>query len=124
MNRSVVTHQWTAGWRRHRATSRWTAGSEVRPGAGRGGTRIARATPPTVSGSRPELQPDQQAGGPHHGDGMAVKARPQPALVLVPAPCACGLFMEPLARIPPMRIAPQLLQRGRGGQLAPVVLPL
>ena len=47
---------------------------------------------PAVSVSLLQLPPDQKAGGQHHGDRMAVKAWPQPALELVPAQLAVRLL--------------------------------
>ena len=94
MNRSVDIHQSTAWWRSHRAPSRCTAGSARRQRSGRGGKRVAWATPICVALALPPLQPDQKAHGQHHCDRMPVKARPQPALILVPAQFLFGLLMQ------------------------------
>jgi hypothetical protein len=124
MHRSVVTHHWTAWWRSHRATSRWITGSGVRHRSGRGGTRVAAATSSALSVALPPLQPAQNAVGPPRRDRMAVKARPQPALILVPAHLACGLLLARLDGIPALGLAGQFLQRGRSRQVAPGVRPL
>src|SRR5215831_3051331 len=124
MNRSVVTHHWTAWWRSHRATSRWTAGSGFLRESGRGGKRVAGATSAWLATPLLQLQPDQKAVGQHDRDRMPVKAEPQAALVLVPAHFPFGLLMELLDRIPPMGIPRQLFPRGGGRQVTPVVLPL
>src|SRR5215831_754436 len=124
MNRSVVTHHGTAWWRNHRATSRWTAGSECLRRSGRGGKRVAWATPARLAAALPQLQPDQNTRGQHHGDGMPMDTSPQAALVLIPAEFALGLFMTLLDRMPPMGHTSQLFQRGLRWQVAPRVLPL
>jgi hypothetical protein len=113
MQRSVVTHHRTAGWRSHWATSRWTAGRVRRRRSGRGGTRGAGA----------HLQPGQGALRPHHRDGMPVAAGPQAALVQGPAPLPVGCFRARRDGRAPMGLAGPRLQRGRGRQGAPVVLP-
>src|ERR671937_2858824 len=124
MNRSVVTHHCTAWWRNHRATWRWTAGSECLRRSGRGGKRVAWATPARLAAALPPLQPDQKTVGQHHRDRMPVEARPQPPLVLVPTQFPFGLLMELLHDMPPVGIARQLFQRGRGRQVTPGVFPL
>src|SRR5215831_96411 len=101
MNRSVVTHHCTAWWRNHRATWRWTPGSECLRRSGRGGTRVTWATPARLAAALPQLQPDQKTVSQHHGDHMAVEARPQPPLVLVPPQLPCGLLVELLHGMPP-----------------------
>src|SRR5438093_13536619 len=53
---------------------------------------------------------------------MAVKARPQPTLILGPAQFLFGLPMKLLDGVPTMGIVDQLLQRGRRWQVAPIVL--
>jgi hypothetical protein len=124
MNRSVVTHHWTAWWRSHHATSRWIAGSVRRRRSGRGGKRVAGATSASRSVPLAQLQPDQEAIGQHHCHRVPMEPGPQPPLVLIPAQFAFGLFMELLHRMAPMSIASQLVHRGRGRQITPVVLPL
>ena len=123
MKRSVVTHHWTAWWRSHRATSRWIAGSGRRRRSGRGGKRVARATPSPRSAPLAQLQPDQEAVGQHHGDRVPMEARPQPALVLSPAPLALGLFMTRFDRMPPRHQASQRFEGSIRGQVAPAILP-
>src|SRR5438128_6870808 len=122
MNRSVDIHQSTAWWRSHRAPSRCTAGSARRQRSGRGGKRVAWATPICVALALPPLQPEQKAHGQHHCDRMPVKARPQPALILVPAQFLFGLLMQLLDGVPAMGVVDQLLQRGRSRQVAPIIL--
>src|SRR5437899_1447472 len=122
MNRSVDIHQSTAWWRSHRATSRCTAGSARRPRSGRGGKRVAWATPVWMGTALSQLQPEQKAHGQHHGDRMPVKARPQAALILVPAQLLFGLLMTLLDGVAAMGVVDQLLQRGRSRQVAPRIL--
>src|SRR5207253_9350072 len=99
-----------------------TAGSARRQRSGRGGKRVAWATPVWVALALPQLQPEQKAHGQHHCDRMAVKARPQPALILAPAQLLFGLLMALLDGVPAMRVVDQLLQRGRSRQVAPIIL--
>src|SRR2546428_817008 len=122
MNLSVDTHQMTAWLRSQRATSRCTAGSARRHRSGRGGKRVAWATPFWVTMALPEFQAEQKAQGQHHRDRMAVKTRPQPDLILIPAQLLLGLLMELLDGMPAMGSMYQLLQRGRGWQVTPIVL--
>jgi hypothetical protein len=117
MHRSVVIHHRTAWCRSHRATSRCTAGRVWRWSVGRGGTRVASATLPLVTASLPQRQPDQKAIGQHDRDGMPMKARPQPPLVLGPPQLALGLCMHLLDRMPPMGQGGQLFEGGGGGRL-------
>jgi hypothetical protein len=124
MNRSVVTHHSTAWCRRHRATSRCTAGSVLRRRSGRRGKRNTGTPPAPYGASLPQLQPDQKAVGQHHRNSMPMEAGPQAPLILVPAHFPVGFFMELLHGIPPMDIAGQLFERGRRGQVAPGVFLL
>ena len=124
MNRSVVIHHSTAWWRSHRATSRCTAGSVPRCRSGRGGKRVAWATPSRLVLSLPQLLPEQKAVCQHHGDGMPVETPPQPSLVLVPAQFPLGLFMELLDGMAAMGNVHQFLQGSRGRQVAPIVFAL
>src|SRR5918993_3581118 len=55
---------------------------------------------------------------------MAVKARPQTALILIPTQLFFGFLVELLNGMAAMGIINQLLQRGRGRQVAPVKLAL
>src|SRR6266699_3296976 len=122
MNRFVDTHQRTAWWRSHCATSRCTAGSARRHRSGRGGKRVAWATPFWMAMALPQLQPEHKAQRQHNRDCMSVKARPQPALILIPAQFFFGLLMELFDGMTTMGIIHQLLQRGRGRQVTPIVL--
>jgi hypothetical protein len=124
MNRSVVIHHNTAWWRSHSAPSRCISGSARRQRPGSGGKRVAWATPSGMILALSKLQPQQKPHGQHHGDGMAVKAWPQPTLLLIPAQFPCGLLMELLNGMAAMDILDQFLQRHRGRQGAPRALGL
>src|SRR5262249_3856152 len=63
----------------------------------------------------------QEAVGQHHAHRMAVEARPQPALVLVPAQEPLGLLMVLLHPVPPVRVFDQALQGYIRPEVAPVV---
>ena len=122
MNRSVVIHHNTAWWRSQFATSRCTSGSARRQRSGRGGKRVARATPFGMLVAFSKLLPDQKTQRQHHCHGMAVKARPKTALILIPAQFFFGFLMELLNGMATMGILNQFLQRRRGGQVAPIEL--
>src|SRR6266511_963422 len=124
MNRSVVLHHNTAWWSSHRATSRCTAGSARRQRSGRGGKRVAWATPIGMVMALSQLPPEQKTHGQHDRDGMAVKARPQAALILSPAQFLLDLLMELLNSMPAMGVVDQFLQRRRGRQITPIILVL
>src|SRR5918999_5865955 len=55
---------------------------------------------------------------------MAVEARPQTALILIPTQLLFGCLMELLDGVTAMGIVYQLLQRSRSGQVAPVKFAL
>lgn len=124
MNRSVVTHQRTAWWRSHRAPSRWTAGSDRRPGSGRGGNSVAGATVAGRAATLAHLQPGQKTVGQPHRDGVPVEARPEAPLILVPSPVPAGLLMARLDDLPPRGVPGQLFQGSGGRQGTPVELAL
>src|SRR3954467_13700833 len=70
------------------------------------------------------LVPHQEAVRQHDGHRMAVEARPQPALVLVPPQQPLGLLMILLHPVPPMGVFHQPLKRHVRPESAPVVPPL
>jgi hypothetical protein len=124
MNRAVVTHHRTAWWRNHWATSRWMAGRERLRRSGCGGQQLTGASTPGLMVSLPPLQPDHKTVSQHCRPRMAVEARPQAPLVLIPPPLPCGLLVNLLDGKPAMGIAGHLFQGGGSRQMAPVVLPL
>src|ERR671915_663996 len=124
MNRSVVIHHNTAWWRSQLATFRCTSGSARRQRSGRGGKRVAWATPFRMSLALSKRQPDQKTQGQHHRHRMPVKARPQPTLILIPAQFAFGFFMELFNGMATLGIIDELFQCRRGGQGAPIELVL
>jgi hypothetical protein len=121
MHRSVVIHHRSAWWRSHGATSRCTAGSVQRCRSGRGGKRIAWATSSRTVLSVSQLLPEQKAVCPHRPARMPMKARPQPPLVLIPAPLTCGLCMALLDGLAALGNVHQRLPGRRGWQIAPIV---
>src|SRR5262252_7735377 len=124
MNRSVVIHHNTAWWRSQLATSRCTSGSARRQRSGRGGKRVAWATPFGMLVALSKLKPDQKTQGQHHCHRMSVKARPQPTLILIPTQLPFGFFMALLNGMTTMGIIDQFLHRRRGRQIAPIELVL
>src|SRR5437763_7901682 len=103
---------------------RWTAGSGTRRRSGRGGKRPA--LPPAPAHPLPPLPLllDQEAVGQHHQHAVAVEARPQTPLVLVPAQQRLGLLVVLLHPVPPVRVLHQPRQRHPPAEVAPVVAPL
>ena len=122
MKPSVVIHHNTAWCRSQFAISRCTSGSARRQRSTRGGKRVAWATPFATLVALSKLLPDQKTQRQHHRHGMAVKARPQATLILIPTQLPFGFFMELLDRMATMGIFNQFLQCRRGGQIAPVEL--
>src|SRR5437588_33721 len=70
------------------------------------------------------LLPHQETVRQHHRHRMAVEARPQSALILVPAQQPFGLLMILLHPMPPMGVFHQPLQRHIRPEVAPIVPPL
>src|SRR5262245_30595078 len=103
---------------------RCTSGRDTRRRSGRGGKNPA-GTP-----SQGYLLPvlpfllDQETVGQQHQHTVAVEPRPQPPLVLVPTQQTLGLLVKLLHAIAAVGILHHLLQRRRGTEVAPVVLPL
>src|SRR6186997_69912 len=94
LNDSVVIHHITAWCRSHCATCRCTTGSARRRQSGRGGKRVAWATPFGLAMTMLQLETRQKTHGQHDGHGMAVKARPQTALILIPTQLFFGFLVE------------------------------
>jgi hypothetical protein len=124
MNRSVVSHHWTAWWRSRRATSRRTTGKACRRWSGRGGKGGAGTTAPFLPVWLVLRQPHQEAVGQHDCERVPVERLPQATLVLIPPQLPLDFLMELLDRIAPMRIAGLFLQLRHGRQMAPVVCAL
>ena len=103
---------------------RCTSGSDVRRRSGRG-EKGRRGRPERARSCRcSPLLPHQETVRQHHGHRMAVEARPQSALVLVPAQQPLGLLMILLHPVPPMGVLHQPLQRHIRPEVAPIVPPL
>jgi hypothetical protein len=105
-------------------TWRCTSGSDTRRRSGRGGKSPPRA--PRAGSLRPPLPllPDQEAVRQQDGHGVPVKARPQPALILIPAQQSLGLLVILLHPVPPVCVLHQPLQRHLRTKGAPGVPPL
>src|SRR3954470_23472250 len=69
----------------------------------------------------PPLLPHQETVRQHHRHRMAVEARPQSTLILVPAQQPLGLLMILLHPVPPMGVFHQPLQRHIRPEVAPIV---
>src|SRR6187200_2516986 len=115
LNDSVVMHHTTAWCRSHCATSRCTAGSARRRQSGRGGKRVAWATPFALTVAVLQLQTRQKTHGQHDRHRMAVEARPQTALILIPTQLLFSFLMELLNSVTAVSIVNQLFQRSRSG---------
>src|SRR5215813_4533841 len=103
---------------------RWTSGRDTRLRSGRGGKSPARAPARGYLLPLLPLLDDQETVGQQHQHTVAVKAGPQPALVLVPAQQPLGLLVELLHPVAPVRVLHHLPQGRRGAEVAPVVPPL
>src|SRR5262249_37580665 len=100
------------------------AGGGGRGGGGGGGKRRALRPAPGLLLPLLPFLPHQEAVGEHHRHGVAVEARPQPPLILVPAQQPLGLLVILLHPVPPVRVAHHLSQRCLRAQVGPVVTPL
>src|SRR5437588_438637 len=114
----------TASRRSQSTTRRCTSGSGVRLRSARGGKRPSRTTTTAYLLPLPKLVPDQKAVGQHYQHTVAVKARPQTPLILVPAQQLLGLLVELLDPVPPVCVLHHPLQRHSRSKVAPVVTPL
>src|SRR6516225_6382875 len=103
---------------------RCTSGRDTRLRSGRGGKSPTGTSP---QGYLLPLLPfllDQETVSQHHYHTVAVEAGPQPPLILVPAQQSLGLLVKLLHAPAAVRVLHHLLQRRRGAEVAPVVLPL
>jgi len=83
MNRLVDTHQSTAWWRSHRATSMPAAAHDAKRSVeGEKGSR--GRTPVCVAMRCRNSSQTESSKAKHHGGGMPVKAWPQRPWVLIP----------------------------------------
>ena len=103
-------------------TWRCTSGTLTLPRSGRGGKSPAWPTRPSTL-TPPPLAPDQEAVRQHHRRRMAMEARPQPPLILIPTQLPFGLLMELLDPVPPVGVLDHLRQRPLGTAVAPKRLP-
>src|SRR5919205_420651 len=103
---------------------RCTSGRGTRRRSGRGGKSPTGTAPQGYLLPLLPLLDDQEGVGQHDQHAVAVEARPQPPLVLVPAQQPLGPLVELLYPVAAVRVLHQLLQRRLGAEVAPVVLPL
>src|SRR5215472_7030248 len=118
------SHSLAASRRSQSPISRWTSGSDIRRRSGRGGKSPPRATREGSFLPLLPFLPHQEAVGQHHAHRMAVEARPQPALVLVPAQQPLGFLMVLLHPVPTMGVFHQALEGHIRPEVAPVIPPL
>src|SRR5579864_7797663 len=97
-------------WRSQSQIRRWISGSGNRRRSGRGGKSPAGTAPPSLLHPLLVLLPHQEAIGQHHHHRVAVEARPQPPLILVPAQKALGLLVELLHPVSAVRVTHHLFQ--------------
>jgi hypothetical protein len=91
--RPVVKSSTMAAARNQSAMLRCSAASEQRWRSGRGGKNTARGPRAARVRAFVPFQPHQKALSKHDSKGVAVKAFPQPSLILVPAQQPFGFFM-------------------------------
>src|SRR4029453_17264164 len=103
---------------------RCTSGRDRRRRSGRGGKRPAWPATPALLRPLLHFLPDQETVSQHPPHRVAIEARPQPSLILVPAQETLGLLVILLHPVPPVRVTHHLVQRYRWPQVAPVVAPL
>src|SRR4051812_16636199 len=103
-------------------TWRCTSGTLTLLRSGRGGKSPAWPTRTSALTALP-LAPDQETGRQHHRRRMAMEARPQPSLILVPTQLPFGLLMELVDPVTPVRIFDHLRQRHLGPEVAPERFP-
>src|SRR3954463_4353868 len=103
-------------------TCRCTSGTLTLRRSGRGGKSPAWPTRASALSALP-LAPDQETVRQHHRRRMAMEARPQPPLVLIPAQLPFGLFMELLDPVPPVCGLDHLRQRPLRSEVTPMRFP-
>src|SRR5262249_53055275 len=124
MMHSRIVHSRRACSNNQSHTPRCTSGNGTRLRSGRGGKRPT--LPPTPAPRLPLSPPlsDQQPVRQHHQPPVAVEARPQPPLVLVPAQKPLGLLVVLLHPVPSVGVLHQPLQRYTLAVVTPVVTAL
>src|SRR5262245_20366907 len=122
--RPVTNSSTIVAARSQSAMLRCSAASEQRRRSGYGGKNAARRPRAAGVGALVPFQPHQKAIGQHDGDGMAVKACPEAALILVPAQQFLGLFMILLHPTAAVSIFDHDGQGRVGREVAPVIFAL
>src|SRR5262249_5463237 len=121
-SRSICSR--TASRRSQSTMRRWISGRGSRLRSGRGGKRPARPAAPAHLLAALEPLPRQETVSRHHQHSIPVKARPQAALILVPAQQLLGLLVKLLPPVPPVSVLHHPLQRHLPAEVAPVVAAL
>src|ERR1041384_956585 len=103
------------------AMLRCNAAREQRRRSGRGGKNAARGPRAAGVGTLVPFQPHQKAIRQHDRHSMPVEARPESALILVPAQEFLGLFMVLLYPTAAVSIFDHDGQGCVGGEVTPVV---
>src|SRR3954465_11309395 len=103
-------------------TCRCTSGTLTLRRSGRGGKSPAWPTRASALSALP-LAPDQETVRQHHRRRMAMEARPQPPLILIPTQLPFGLLMELLDPVTPVRVFHHLRQRHLWTKVAPKRFP-
>src|SRR5574341_2265544 len=96
-----MTHSSTAFYRSASTTWRWTLASDRRRRSRRGGKSAARVTLQARVLPLLQLLPNQETVAEHDQDGVAMKAVPEPTLILIPAKQRLAFFvklLDPVAR--------------------------
>ena len=109
------SRSWSAIWR-------WMAGSGVRRRSGRGGKVASGAAPADLAHPFLPFPPHQKAVAQHDQGGVAVKAGPQAALVLIPAQQFFGFFMKLFHPHPAVGVFHHHRQRRLHPEVAPEIL--
>src|SRR5215469_4597478 len=113
-----------AAQRNHSLSRRWTSGSGLRRRSRRGGKSRPQASAHFALLALTHFQPHQKTIAQHDGDGMAMKAIPAPALILIPAQLSFGFLMILLHPVATMRILDHGGQRRRGREITSEILPV
>ena len=110
---------------RSRSTTwRWMLANERRRRSRRGGKKRARSASSRGVLPLPPFQPHEKAVTEPHQDRLAMKAMPQPSLILIPAEQGLTFFMKLLDPIAAMGVFHHPGQRRRRREVAPEILPL
>src|SRR4029453_1824132 len=120
----LATNSRMAAIRNQSARRRWISGNEVRRRSRRGGKSTPHRSWASHLISFAPFQPDQETVTQHHQHGIAMKAMPQAALILIPAHFAFGFFMILFNPVAPMCIFDHLPQSRLRREITPKIFPV